>query len=209
MPAGMRPTLNMTRKAVFDLIGGHDLTDMDFLDLFAGSGAVGLEAISRGAKTVTFVENVPKYAGVIQENLGLFGVKAGGLNQSDYCVIHGDAFAAIKMFAKRNRKFDIIFLDPPYGRGLVKKALKTLMAYDILQPNSICIVEFAPKLERHFCKDADEGVLIGIPPRQRRGITKSEALPDTEGRFFLVKQRKYGKAFLAVYQVQSQENQIK
>ncbi len=174
MPAGIRPSLNVTRKAVFDLVG-HDLDGIDFLELFAGSGAVGLEALSRGAKKVTFVENVPKCVDVIEENLGLLGLKTQKENRQDYEIIRGDAFAAIKRFSRQQKKFDLVFLDPPYGRELAKKALKTLMAYDILQPNCIVIVEF----------------------------TKREPLPETEGRFFLIKRRKYGKSFLAVYQRES------
>lgn len=172
MPAEIRPTQNLTRKAVFDLIG-HDLGDVEFLELFAGSGAVGMEALSRGAQNVTFVENAVKCHRVIEENLELLGFNRGeDLSPRTYEVIYGDAFAAIKLFAKQKRKFDIVFLDPPYGKGLARKALKTLMTYDILSPNCLVIIEFL----------------------------KREDLPRPEGRFFLVTQRKYGKSFLSVYQ---------
>lgn len=171
MPAGIRPSQNMTRKAVFDLVG-HDLTDLEFLDLFAGSGAVGIEALSRGARKVTFVERESRCVNVIEENFGILGLKEERKEGAAHEIIRGDTFAAIKMFAKKKRKFDIVFLDPPYGKGLAKKALKTLMAYDILQPNCLVILEFR----------------------------KREDLPDPEGRFFLVTKRKYGRAFLSVYQ---------
>ena len=73
MPEGIRPTQNLTRKALFDLLG-QDLTGLTFLDLFAGSGAVGLEALSRGAQKVTFVEKDERSGEVIRENLDLLGV---------------------------------------------------------------------------------------------------------------------------------------
>ncbi len=171
MPKGLRPTQNMTRKAVFDLVG-HDLDGIEFLELFAGSGAVGLEALSRGAKKVTFVESEVKCLRVIEANLELLGFMGKDLLSRAYEIIYGDAFAAIKRFAKHGRKFDMIFLDPPFGRGLAKKALKILAAYDILQPNCFVIVE----------------------------VTKKEVRPDLDDKFQLVKQRRYGRAFLLVYQ---------
>src|SRR3989338_8645565 len=80
MPEGIRPTQNLTRKALFDLLG-HDLTGLTFLDLFAGSGGVGLEALSRGAQKVTFVEKDENNSQLIRENLDLLGVPLLGSNR--------------------------------------------------------------------------------------------------------------------------------
>ena len=172
MPAEIRPTQNVTRKAVFDLIG-HDLTGLSFLDLYAGSGAVGLEALSSGASKVTFVEKMPVAVEAIEENLRMIFEKSPTLlKQSTYEVVPGDAMAAITQFSREKKTFDVIFLDPPYDLGLVKKTLKTLMAYDIVQPVSFLIVQHSP----------------------------SESLPDLQEKFTLLKHRQYGKTFLAIYQ---------
>jgi 16S rRNA (guanine966-N2)-methyltransferase len=171
MPKDIRPTQGMTREAIFNIVG-QDMTGVAFLDLFAGSGAVGLEALSRGAKHVTFVEHDSTCQRVLEENLGLFGIKQTP-GEAQGCEIMGlDAFAAIKYLGRKGRKFDIVFFDPPYGLDLVKKTLKTLMAYDILHPNCFIIVEHS----------------------------KHDTLPEIEERFSLIRQRKYGKAYLAVYQ---------
>jgi 16S rRNA (guanine(966)-N(2))-methyltransferase RsmD len=173
MPRGLRPTQNIARKAIFDLLG-QDLAGLTFLDIFAGSGAVGLEALSRGASHVTFVEKEPKFAGIIRENIDLLEMPLGKGGYSLYKVINTDAFAVIKVLAREGRKFDIIFADPPYGCGLVRKTLKTLGAYDIVMPNSTVILQ-----------------------HERR-----EILPATEGRISLLRQRKYGNAVLSIYKCQ-------
>ncbi len=135
MPADIRPTQNLVRKAIFDILG-PEIEGVRFLDLFAGSGAVGLEAISRGAKHVTFVERDPKCYATIKENLVLFGVATG-----HYSLIEADALMTIKNFSRQGKKVDICFLDPPFRRDLGKKALKTLGGYDILQPTSMVIIQ--------------------------------------------------------------------
>ena len=171
MPAHIRPTQNMTRKAVFDIIG-HDMSGMDFLDLFSGSGAVGLEAFSCGARTVMMVEKDSKSVEIIEQNRKQLGIP-GDDGDSRVCrCLQMDAFAAIKVFSRQNRCFDVVFLDPPYNEGLGKKALKTLGAYDILHPNSLIIVECG----------------------------KREGLPYAEHDFKVMTERKYGKSCLIVYQ---------
>ena len=170
MPFGIRPTTDMIRKSLFDFLG-PDIEGMDFLDLFSGSGAVGLEAISRGAKNITFVEKDPKCASVIEENLMLLELPARERADRYFEVENSDSFAAIKAFAAEKKKFDIIFIDPPYGRELAKKALKTLCAYDIVKPNSLVIFQHE----------------------------KREALPQTQGRFSIIRTRKFGTSFLTIY----------
>lgn len=171
MPAGIRPTQNLTRKAIFDIIG-HDLEGYEMLELFAGSGAVGLEALSHGARKVTFVEINPKCFSVIEDNVHLLGFKEPGLPSDRVELINGDAFIAIKNMVRQGRKFDLVFLDPPYTEDLLKKVLKSLCVHDIFKPNSLLIVEHR----------------------------KDENLPELEGRFLLVTHRKYGISSLAVYQ---------
>ena len=174
MLKGTRPTQNLTRKALFDIIG-HDLSDVEFLDLFAGSGSVGLEAVSRGAKKVTFVEKNIKCVDIIYENLSLLGLKGKKPTLDAIEVLEGDAFVAIKQLSRLRKKFDVIFMDPPYNLGLAKKTLKTLDAYDILHPHCLLVVEHG----------------------------KRELLPEKTESFSLIKQRKYGKSYLTIYKVTS------
>lgn len=174
MPRGVRPTSNIVRKALFDLLG-QDLSGTAFLDLFAGSGAVGLEAVSRGSMKVTFVEKEARFAEVIQENLALLNTTATLSRGFHFEVINTDAFAAVKLLARQQRKFDIVFLDPPYGLGLAKKALKTLEAYDIVHPNSTVIAQHDPR----------------------------EILPHTQGRFCRFREKKYGETILSLYKILS------
>src|ERR1700690_112394 len=95
MPAGIRPTQNVMRAAIFDLLG-HDLSGLSFLELFAGSGAVGLEAISRGAEQVVMVEHNDLNAKTIQENAETLSIELG----DKFSLVHGDAFTQIKRFSE-------------------------------------------------------------------------------------------------------------
>jgi len=136
MPAGIRPTQNVLRAAIFDLLG-HDLSGMSFLELFAGSGAVGLEAISRGAQEVIMVEHNDLNAKTIRENGELLGIDLGG----KFSLIHADAFATLKRLSQEHGPFDIVFFDPPYGRKLAKKTLKLLECHDILHAQSLVLAQ--------------------------------------------------------------------
>lgn len=132
-PEGIRPIQSLVTKSLFDILG-QDLEGIIFLDLFAGAGSVGLEALSRGAKHCTFVEKDPKCAAIITKNLKLLDIGA-------YSLITADVFAALKQIALQKQAYDIIFCDPPYDRELGKKSLKTLDAYAILHPTSVIILK--------------------------------------------------------------------
>jgi 16S rRNA (guanine966-N2)-methyltransferase len=144
MPEGIRPTQNVLRAAIFDLLG-HDFTGLSFLELFAGSGAVSLEAISRGADAVVMVEHNDLNAKTIRENCELLGIDLGG----NFSLVHGDAFKTLKQFSEEAKRFDIVFFDPPYAQKLAKKTLKLLDRSDILHPQSLVMVqmEASEKLE--------------------------------------------------------------
>ncbi len=139
MPQGIRPTQNLLRAAIFDLLG-HDLSGVSFLELFAGSGAVSLEAISRGARKVVMVEHNDLNAKTIQENCALLGIELG----DDFSLIHADAFTTVKRLSEEKKPFDIVFFDPPYGQKLAKKTLKLLEARDILHGQSLVLVQCEP-----------------------------------------------------------------
>ena len=144
MPAGIRPTQNVLRAAIFDLLG-HDLSGLSFLELFAGSGAVSLEAISRGADEVVIVDHNDLNAKTIRENCELLGIDLGG----NFSLVHDDAFKSVKRLSEEPKRFDIVFFDPPYGQKLAKKTLKLLTLRDILHPQSLVMVqlETSEKLE--------------------------------------------------------------
>jgi len=171
MPAGIRPTQNLARKALFDLLG-QDMEGLSFLDLFAGSGSVGLEAISRGAKEVVFVEKDPKNAEIITQNVGLLRIDHQKVRVKIE-VLTKDALASIKEFARQGRVFDIVFIDPPYGRGLAKKALKTLDAHVIVHPNSYLIFQHE----------------------------QDEILPESLGRFLAFRRKSYGRTCFSLYHI--------
>ena len=159
---GIRPTQEKVRKAVFDILG--DITGLSFLELFAGTGAVGLEALSRGASEVVLVENNPDCLASLQKNTA--DLETGVCN-----LLRIDSDAAVKSLHQHGKIFELIFLDPPYYRGAVKKTLQTLSAYDILAPNGLIIVQ-------HFKKDD---------------------LPAQLGVLSLFRQSKYGDTLLSFY----------
>ena len=171
MPQGVRPTQDLVRKALFDILG-QELKGVSLIELFAGSGAVGLEAISRGAKEVIFVEKEPKFAHLLEDNLSLLNIKNYDNPTMAYRVFQDDAFKIIKNLGRQNAKFDIAFLDPPYGRELAKKSLKTLGEHDILHRNCLVIAQH----------------------------DKHEILPETAGRFFRIREKKYGSSVLTFYE---------
>jgi len=151
MPEGIRPTQNILRQAVFDLIG-HNLEGLSFLELYAGSGAVSLEAISRGASEVVIVEHNDLNAKTIQENCELLGIDLG----DSYRLIHADALATLKRLSEEKKQFDVVFFDPPYGRKLAKKTLKLVITRDILHPQSLVIVQ----CDRSESLEAPEGFKV-------------------------------------------------
>jgi 16S rRNA (guanine(966)-N(2))-methyltransferase RsmD len=163
MPKGIRPTQNKVRKAIFDILG--DVNGLSFLELFAGSGAVGFEALSRGASGVVLVEENRACQMAINGNIQALKVENCRL-------IPGKAENAIPFLQKSSRKFDVIFMDPPYNKDLSKKTLQILGAYDILAPNAFVIVQ-------HF---------------------KSDKLDEEAAGLRLIKKAKYGDTLLSFYQ---------
>jgi 16S rRNA (guanine966-N2)-methyltransferase len=134
-PAGIRPTLDNVRKSVFDILG-EMIKSARVLDLYAGSGAFGLEAISRGAGSCVFVDNSRASVAAIRENLKALKLSETG----EIAVIYADSKAVMAKFA-HTAGFDIIFLDPPYYKSLAKKSLSLLGECDILTPAGVVIAE--------------------------------------------------------------------
>jgi 16S rRNA (guanine966-N2)-methyltransferase len=123
-PKGLktRPTLAILRKAVFDIVQAT-IQETRFLDLFAGSGVMGIEALSRGAAQATFVDKDRQALLCIRENLKLFSLQ----DKAD--VFFLDALEALQKCAKKKRQFDIIYVDPPYGLSETTPILQQLLSF--------------------------------------------------------------------------------
>ncbi len=136
VPKAIRPTLDNVRKAIFDILG-EAVIGTNALDLFAGSGALGIEALSRGANSCVFVDNNKSSVKAIRENLEALGLT----DSEEIGILFADVLRGISKFSKGESKFDLIFLDPPYYKSLAKKSLSLLGSYDILTKSGVVIVE--------------------------------------------------------------------
>jgi 16S rRNA (guanine966-N2)-methyltransferase len=133
-----RPTKDRVREAVFSAIAGW-VENSRVLDLFSGSGAYGLEALSRGAAFCAFVDNAPECTGIIREN-----VEDLGLEQRSV-VKRMNATEYLESLKNGREKFDIVFSDPPYGAGIFKNILIMIERYDILGDSGLLIAEHDSK----------------------------------------------------------------
>ena len=126
--AHVRPTTDQVKEAVFNILRDN-VEGRRVLDLFAGTGQLGIEALSRGAKEAVFVDESASSVKLVKDNLALCGFEAQ--------VIHTDALS----YLKRCGRFDLIFLDPPYDSDLYEKALESINLFDILTEGGIIITE--------------------------------------------------------------------
>lgn len=130
---GTRPTSSRVKESVFGMIQ-NKVKESVCLDLFAGSGSLGIEALSNGAKSVYFVDNNPKLIKVLKENLN-------SLNLENVEVYTKSYEEALKNFKNEKIKFDLVFLDPPYGKNLIENILKLLVDYNILNEGAYVVCE--------------------------------------------------------------------
>ena len=132
-PVGLetRPTADRVKEGIFSSIQ-FEIEGRRVLDLFGGTGQMGIEALSRGAAHCTFVDLRKEAVGIIRDNLALTGLAGrAAVVQADY-----------QAFLSRCREtFDVIFLDPPYNSGMLEKALETITAIDIVSENGIIVCE--------------------------------------------------------------------
>lgn len=137
MPKGskIRPTKDRVREALFNIIG-EVVLGANVLDLFAGSGAFGIEALSRGAKRAVFIDNEESCVRTINENL-----KNLNVNNKISIVIKLDVFRALNFLEHKKESFNIVLLDPPYYKGMAKKSLIKLDHRDILKTHCIIVAE--------------------------------------------------------------------
>jgi 16S rRNA (guanine(966)-N(2))-methyltransferase RsmD len=137
-PAGAatRPTSDKVREAIFNVLG--DVSDLRVLDLFAGTGAFGIEALSRGAAHAVFVESERKLGDTIKKNLATVGLADRAT------VLVRDVRRAGPHVASHG-PFELVFADPPYGHGLDAEALAMLVRERLLAPSALVVVEHASR----------------------------------------------------------------
>ena len=156
----IRPTTDKVKEAVFSAIQ-FELEGRRVLDLFAGTGQLGIEALSRGARQAVFTDESPASLKIVQENVSACGF--------DHLAVvrRGDGIA----YLKSGEKFDIVFIDPPYGTGLAEKALETIIEFDILNENGIIVCESGTGLN----------------------------VPDPDGLYFKRREYRYGKIMVYIF----------
>ena len=143
-----RPTTDKVKESLFNIIQ-FEIEGRRVLDLFGGTGQLGIEALSRGADHCTFVDMRKEAAALIRENLRLTGLSERSR------VVQGDA---LSFLSSCGEKFDVILLDPPYHTELLEKSVERITEFDILREHGIII-----------CESAAERELPALPPPYERG----------------------------------------
>lgn len=136
----IRPIQDKVKAALFN-IWRNLVPNSNFLDLFAGTGSVGIEALSRGAEHATFVDNSPQAARLIRKNLDKLGLTTRSH------LYQKDALEAISTFERREKVYDLIFMGPPYGQGLADRTLLKLAKTKVLRKWGIAAAEISSKDE--------------------------------------------------------------
>ena len=151
----MRPTPMRVKEALFNILSNR-VIGSSFLDLYAGSGQIGVEALSRGAEEVIFIDNHPSAIRLIRTNLGFLHP------EESLKIPRNNVLKAIDNLSKEKKRFDIIFLDPPYESRLVKNTLQALAKSDILKTTTLVIAE------HHKSLNLDREINSLIQIRQER-----------------------------------------
>lgn len=135
-PSGpaIRPTSDRLRETLFNILGPR-IEGSRFLDLCAGSGAVGIEAISRGAADAVFIELSRRACAAIEANLTQLGIR------SEATIVNRGAIAALERLAGDSRLFDLVFFDPPYAAQVYDQVVDQLGSGELLSPGAIVVVE--------------------------------------------------------------------
>ena len=144
---GTRPTTDRTKETRFNILN-YGLADCRFLDLFAGSGAIGIEALSSGAAEAVFVEQEKAALGCIESNL-----KKTHLTDKAR-VLAMEVSGALQYLKADGRPFDIIFMDPPYRMGWPEKILRQLAESPLCTPDTCIVIEEALETDFSFAEEA-------------------------------------------------------
>ncbi len=137
----IRPTSDRIRESVFDILNSyleHGFYNKVVADLFAGTGALGIEALSRGAHSAILVDNQPEAIKLIQKNVQIFS------EEKNTFVLKRDA-TRIGSIPNSHLNANIVFLDPPYGKNLITTALKSLIDNEWLARDALCVIEMSAK----------------------------------------------------------------
>ena len=132
---GTRPTMDRIKESFIAMIQ-NKIKNSVCLDLFAGSGSVGLELLSNGANTCYFVDSNIKAIDILKNNIDKLKI------EETFYLIKGDYLKALNDFKTKQLKFDIIFLDPPYDLNLIKPSLNLIKKHDLLSKDGIIVCEY-------------------------------------------------------------------
>ena len=141
-----RPTTDRIKETLYNMINS-DIYDCRFLDLFAGSGGIGIEALSRGAKEAVFIENNKMAVNCIKRNLDKTHLKDNAE------VYEMDVLNYIRKYGKDTKSFDIIFMDPPYNNEIEKDVLYSLADSSIIDEDTLIIVEASLETDFSYLSD--------------------------------------------------------
>lgn len=130
-----RPTLDRVKVSMFNIIN-HKIYGASVLDMFAGTGSLGLECASRGADKVTLLEKFKETYDILVENITVLGFK------DNATAFHKDAYEFIKSSGSKEEKFDIIFVDPPYLNNMVEESIRLIEQYDLLSQNGVIVSKY-------------------------------------------------------------------
>ena len=133
--SNIRPTSDMVRGSIFNILG-QTMTGLTILDLFAGTGSLGIESVSRGAKKAMFIDKSSKALAIIKKNLAICGHEALSIIIKEELP---NGLAHIQDLGCG--QFDLVFIDPPYGRGYIKPTIYKLIENNLLAKNSRVVVE--------------------------------------------------------------------
>lgn len=165
----IRPTLDRVKENIYNILG-FKIRDAIVLDLFSGTGGLGIEALSRGAEKVYFVDKDKASYQLTNKNISLANLDENAIT------LNLDAESAIVKFHKDNIKFDYIFMDPPYNKGIIEKMLQQLEKYNIIQDGGLIIVE----------------------------TDREEVLPEKSGKLILEKIKLYSSTKVSFYGVENE-----
>ncbi len=163
-PRDARPVSVRVRKSCFDMLG-DEVRDKSVLDVFCGSGSLAIEALSRGSGQAILIDSASGSISAAGKNISTLAL------ESRVQIYQKDVFLAIRDFSVAGKQFDVIFMDPPYYQGMLKKALQAIAEYDIL---------------------ANSGYLVGF-------CYSKDDYPKELGLFSLIVDKKYGQTKVLIY----------
>ena len=159
-PKGMnvRPTSDRVKESVFSIIQKH-IVDANFLDLCSGTGNIGIEALSRGAKQVTFLDRNPISLKLIRQNLEICGIE---ISDTQVQVIAKDLYKGIKTLHNQSETFELIYFDPPYDANIYNQCLTQISDTKLLNEAGILLIEH----HKNTVLPTEIGLLTHIEQRQ-------------------------------------------